>query len=163
MTFEITARGEVIACAAPLEASNPEGHNQYSENAAKYRKQIERTGVIRHGDDDDESTRVIESDSQEGKHDVWHTDKSGNRQIVSDPFKPMPIKEAQDYAVNHALGNTPQKTSAAEQTETNPLEQPKHGMTMDEMKQHLANRAKEGVFGKTWAEIERMQGGKMRP
>lgn len=35
------------------------------------------------------------------------------------------------------------------------------GLTLDEAKEHLSSRAKEGAFGLSWDEIEKSQGGKL--
>jgi hypothetical protein len=37
------------------------------------------------------------------------------------------------------------------------------GMTLNEAKTHLANANQERPLGLSWAQIERMQGGKLKP
>lgn len=36
------------------------------------------------------------------------------------------------------------------------------GMSLEEMKTHIANSSKNGVFGLTWKQIEEKQGGKLK-
>jgi hypothetical protein len=38
----------------------------------------------------------------------------------------------------------------------------KHGMSVEEAREYLKERSKEGVFGLTWAQIQQMQGGRLK-
>ena len=109
---------------------------------ATYEKQVARRGVVEKANGD--SFKVLESDAQPGKYDVVAT-RSGKREVLSDPENPTSLKEAQELAVKHALGEVeiPAEARAAlnEQRPAPLALPPNERVAVPSAKQKAADRA----------------------
>jgi len=67
---------------------------------AYYERQIKSVGVIEYGDG--EVVKVLASEVEEGKFEVWHR-AGGILDRINGPANPMNLAEAQQMAVNYVL------------------------------------------------------------